>query len=854
MSGCTLVAPMAGWVVPLADVPDAAFAGGLLGPGLAIEPLGDTVCAPAAGEVCAVHPAGHAVTLRLAPGLELLLHFGLETVRLGGAGFTPLVSTGQRVAAGEPLLRVDVPAVVARAKSLVMPMILVEADGWRWNPALESGQVARSALLGTITGAALADAAVPDAPEAAPAGPQLSRAVAVPLAFGLHARPSAKLGECARGFAATVWVEKAGQRARITSPSAMLRLGVAHGEIVNLIAEGAEAAAALDALEALIASGMGEYRAIAAATSPADAAPDAAVSDAAITMPQPGDLLAGVTAAPGLALGQVWRLQRPEPEIAAHSEGEAAERARLHAALAALRTRIEDEVATAQGVQAAILAAHRALLDDEELLGTALAAVAQGASAAQGWRRALFAEAEALRRLPDPRQAERAADLLDLERRLQWQLLGGEPAAPLPPEGAILIADDLVPSDVAALDTARVVGLATARGGPTSHVAIIAASRGLPALVALGEGVLALAEGTALVVDADGAKLEVAPDAARCDTVTALIAGRARRRAAARAAAHAEGRTRDGTRIEVCANLGKLAEAAPARAAGAEGCGLLRTEFLFLDRHDAPGEDEQAAHYAAIADALEGTPLIVRLLDIGGDKPAPYLPIAAEENPAMGLRGLRVGLARRDVLVTQLRAILRAAQGRPVRIMAPMVARVVELEQLLAIAETEAAALGVALPEIGVMVETPAAAMMADALAARCAFLSIGTNDLTQYALAMDRGNPAVAAGLDGLDPAVLRLIAQTCRGAAQHDTWVGVCGSLASDPLAVPILIGLGVTELSAAPAMVPEIKALVRSVTLADCRALADAVTTTAATAADVRALAGAFLEQLAMEDVAP
>jgi phosphocarrier protein FPr/phosphocarrier protein len=239
----------------------------------------------------------------------------------------------------------------------------------------------------------------------------------------------------------------------------------------------------------------------------------------------------------------------------------------------------------------------------------------------------------------------------------------------------------------------------------------------------------------------------------------------------------------------------------------------------------APDEDEQTAQYAAIADALDGRPMI-RLLDIGGDKPAPYLPIAPEENPALGLRGLRVGLARPDVLRTQVRAILRASVGRKIKIMAPMVARVDELRALQKVAAEEAANLGVALPDIGVMVETPAAAVMADALAAECAFLSIGTNDLTQYTLAMDRGNPAVAAGLDGLDPSVLRLIGQTCQGGARHGRWVGVCGGLASDPLAVPILIGLGVGELSAAPAMVAEIKALVRSLNIAECRQLAQRV----------------------------
>lgn len=830
-----LRAPMDGWISPLAEVPDDAFAGGLLGPGLAIDPLADTVCAPAAGEVLAVHAAGHAVTLRLAPGLDVLLHFGLETVRLGGEGFAPLVAVGQQVAAGDPLLRVDLGAVAGRAKSLVMPIILIEADGWQWQPAGAQGLVAKGDMLGRITGAGAAESGA-DAD-----GEALSLTLRVPLAHGLHARPSARLAACARAFDARVQVEKGEASAAITSPSAMLRLGVGHGDMIRLLARGAQAQEALDTLSEMIAGGMGEFLAV------ADKVEPAAIAPAAASAPQPGDRLSGVMAATGMAVGHVWRPRRAEPELAAISQGEAAERALLDEALAGLRAALTAQSEAGTPQQKAILGAHLALLEDEELVGEAYAAIAAGASAAMGWRKVLWAQAEALRQLPDPRFAERAGDLLDLELRLQWQLCGAEPEAPLPPHGAILVAEDLMPSEVAALDLARVVGLATARGGPTSHVAIIAASRGLPALVALGEGLLLVEEGTPLVLDADGGALEVAPEAHRLVSVRAMIEARAARRAAAMERAHEEGRTSDGTRIEVFANLGKLSEAAPAVAGGAEGCGLLRTEFLFLDRQSAPDEDEQTAQYAAIADALEGRPLVIRLLDIGGDKPAPYLPIAPEENPAMGLRGLRVGLARPDVLATQLRAILRAAQGRPIKIMAPMVARVAELRELQGVAAAQAALLGVELPEIGVMVETPAAAVMADALAAQCAFLSIGTNDLTQYALAMDRGNPAVAAGLDGLDPSLLRLIGQTCAGGARHGKWVGVCGGLASDPLAVPILIGLGVTELSAAPAMVAEIKALVRSVDVADCRSLAARVLE-AEGAAQVRALAAEFIGGLA------
>ncbi|HEX7761231.1 MAG TPA: putative PEP-binding protein, partial [Caulobacteraceae bacterium] len=317
-----------------------------------------------------------------------------------------------------------------------------------------------------------------------------------------------------------------------------------------------------------------------------------------------------------------------------------------------------------------------------------------------------------------------------------------------------------------------------------------------------------------------------------------LASVRARKRSA-QAAAHEDCRTADGVRIEVFANLASVAEAQGAAADGAEGCGLLRTEFLFLDRQTAPTEDEQAAQYQAIAQALAGRPVIIRTLDAGGDKPLAYLPLPGEENPALGLRGVRVGLWRPDLLKTQLRAILRTTPEGQCRIMLPMVSSLSELRAVRVVADEAAAELGLKTrPVIGIMVETPAAAVTADLLAAEADFLSIGTNDLSQYALAMDRTNAELAAQVDALHPAVLRLIGLAAEGGAKYGRMVAICGALASDLAAVPILLGLGVTELSGAASAVPEIKALVRTLTLDACRDLA-ARALVQTSAAEVRAL---------------
>ncbi|WP_312491308.1 phosphoenolpyruvate--protein phosphotransferase, partial [Sphingomonas sp.] len=452
--------------------------------------------------------------------------------------------------------------------------------------------------------------------------------------------------------------------------------------------------------------------------------------------------------------------------------------------------------AAAGGARGGVMAAHGAMLADPTLSEAAMAGVGRGLSAGVAWQEAIAEQVAILLSSGDRRIAERADDLRDLERHVLAALAGLPIEGPSVPAGAILVAEDLLPSQVAALDAGAVAGIALVKGGPTSHAAILAAGMGLPMAVAFGEALAALEDGRMIVLDADRGLIDPEPDAGAQAMARDIIT---RRRTEMEAARTAQGpcRMADGTRIEMFANLGSVADAEAAVAEGAEGCGLLRTEFLFLERATAPTRDEQARDYQAIADALGDRPMIVRLLDVGGDKPAPYMDLPVEENPALGLRGIRVSLADPQLLEDQVAAILAVRQ--PCRIMAPMVASLSELESVRDVVERQGGK-----AEVGVMIETPAAAISADILARKADFFSIGTNDLTQYTLAMDRGNAAVAAGVDGLHPAVLRLIGTTCDGAAKHGTPVGVCGSLAADRLAVPILLGLGVTELSAPPARV--------------------------------------------------
>ena len=803
-------APVDGWVCSLDAVPDAAFAGRMVGEGLAIDPAGMTVRAPFDGVVSSLARTKHAVSIRADAGPEILIHLGLETVALDGMGFTAHVASGTRVKTGDVLLTLDLEVLAAGARSLISPILLTGEGEVRLLPLnrlVAAGEPIMAVCPIRVAASSTREAA-----------PTLTRTVRAPLPHGLHARPAARIAASAKGFDARVRLILGDRSADAASLTAMMTLGLKDGDELILSASGPQAEPALEAIHALIASGLGEGGAHAG---PAEAPTTAPAGPAA---GEEGELIfSGVMAAPGLVIGRAVRLRLAEIDAPEHGRGVGREQAALHQALSAVRARIEASVASGGAHRRAILAAHLAFLDDPGLIATAQEAIEAGRSAGFAWRMATQGGVALFRSLGDARTAERADDLMDLERQVLVELSGE--AAPAPVvlgAGSVILADDLLPSQLIALDAVKVAGICTARGGPTSHVAILAAAMGVPALVAVGPGLDRVEDGALVVLDADGRRLVVSPSASRQACAQSAAAARNRRRVEARALAAEDCRTADGVRIEVFANLGDVAEAAAAVAGGAEGCGLLRTEFLFLERQSAPTEDEQLAQYQAIADALDGRPLVIRTLDAGGDKPLPYLPMPHEDNPALGLRGVRASLHRPDLLLTQLRAICRVRSSGTVAVMLPMIASASEVRQVRALLDIAVSETGGAAPLLGVMIETPAAAMTADLLAPHIDFVSVGTNDLTQYALAMDRQNAQLASQLDSLHPAVLRLIAQAAAGAAGA-RWIGVCGGLASDVVAAPILIGLGVTELSTAPSMVAEIKAAVRGLTLTDCRALA-------------------------------
>lgn len=645
-------------------------------------------------------------------------------------------------------------------------------------------------------------------------------------AHGLHARPAKILAQLAKSFDGDIRVrivDGAVGAVSVKSLSKLLSLGARRGQVLEFVAEPTVAGDALPALLAAVQEGLGEEVEPLPTVSAQPAQPAQVDIEPVLSAPLSGSQLQAIAAAPGIAIGPA-HIQVPQVfDYPLRGESAAAERQRLHMALSEVRTDIQGLIERSQAKAIReIFITHQEMLDDPELTDEVDTRLKQGESAEAAWMSVIEAAAKQQEALQDALLAERAADLRDIGRRVLAQLCGVQ-SVQEPSEPYILVMEEVGPSDVARLDPARVAGILTARGGATAHSAIVARALGIPALVGAGAAVLLLNAGTPLLLDGQRGRLHVDPDAATLQRATVERDSREQRLQAASAQRHEPALTRDGHAVEVFANIGESAGVASAVEQGAEGIGLLRTELIFMAHPQAPDEATQEAEYRRVLDGLNGRPLVVRTLDVGGDKPLPYWPIAEEENPFLGVRGIRLTLQRPQIMEAQLRALLRAADNRPLRIMFPMVGSVDEWRAARDMTERLRLEIPVADLQLGIMIEVPSAALLAPVLAKEVDFFSVGTNDLTQYTLAIDRGHPTLSAQADGLHPAVLQLIDITVRAAHAHGKWVGVCGELAADPLAVPVLVGLGVDELSVSARSIPEVKARVREFSLSEAQGLA-------------------------------
>ncbi|HRV93159.1 MAG TPA: phosphoenolpyruvate--protein phosphotransferase [Anaerolineae bacterium] len=635
---------------------------------------------------------------------------------------------------------------------------------------------------------------------------------------GLHARPATNFVELAKEYQSEVHVGYKDQVGNGKSLVSLLNLGVEGGGLIKIMAKGPDADEALKALKAAVDSGLGDEE---------EEVPEVSYVhgwkpvDVAETIP-------GMSASPGLAIGPVRQYIHRKIVVEVTAKDPAAEELKLHKAIAAAHIELdqlyEDVKARSGAGKAAIFRAHAEFLNDDELVDETMTYVRKGHSAGWSWQKVIQERVESMQSVGDPVIAGRAVDLGDVGNRVLKLLAGAVDDEPfIPEEPVILIAEDLTPSDTASLDPAKILGFCTASGGPTSHTAIIARSLDIPAIVGTGPAILHQPDGMLAILDGDGGNLYLKPSKDDVESARQVQGVLQEMRDAEYRTRYEPALTPDGHRVEIVANIGKAAEAAQAVEAGGEGVGLMRTEFLFLERADPPSEDEQFEAYSEMVKALAGLPLIIRTLDIGGDKEVPYLNLPAEANPFLGVRGVRLCLSRPDLFMPQLRAIYRASKHGHIKIMFPMVSTVEDFMAAQDFAEMARQEVGAEPVEMGMMIEVPSAVVMARELAQQADFFSIGTNDLTQYVLAMDRVHPMLARRADGLHPAVLRMIDQTVKAANEAGKWVGVCGGVAGDPKGAIILVGLGVTELSMSIPSIAAIKAKLRKVTLKKAQALA-------------------------------
>jgi multiphosphoryl transfer protein len=641
---------------------------------------------------------------------------------------------------------------------------------------------------------------------------------------GLHARPAKVLVNLAKQYKSNISLLHGAKKANAKSMVSVLTLGAVKGSIITLTVDGADDEQALADIAAAIRAGLGDKdHESALEAKPAPVEKEAVTVLQQESEPAEPGVIKGVGAAPGIAVGPVFHFQHADLDI------EKAEPSmELSAALQCAKdqlTELHQQMTDKKlGAEAAIFEAHRELLDDPELLQAVDAHIVAGKTPLKAWKFAIDEQAAAISALNDKLLAARADDLRDVGKRVLRLMLGVDgKSASMPTKPVVVVARELSPSDTASFNPELVLGFGIVEGGPTSHIAILARALGLPAIVGVDESMLEIEEQTPVILNGNDGTLTINPATDVLERAKQSQKRYLEYRRFAQEQAALEAVSQDGIHVDVTANAGSIADAAEALHMGADGIGLLRTEFLFLERSTKPTEDEQFAVYNAIAETMKARPVIVRTLDIGGDKPLAYIQMKPELNPFLGERGIRLCLNRPELFKEQLRAILRAAPSGNLKIMFPMVSDIMELRQARAIIEELCKELNVPAVGIGIMIEVPSAALMADVFAPEIDFFSIGTNDLTQYTLAMDRGNSALASKHDGLHPAVLRLISMTIDAAHKYGKRADICGELGSDAAAIPVLLGLGMDELSVSIPSVPMVKAQVRSLKIEDWRATA-------------------------------
>ncbi|ENR8356643.1 phosphoenolpyruvate--protein phosphotransferase [Escherichia coli] len=624
---------------------------------------------------------------------------------------------------------------------------------------------------------------------------------------GIHARPAASILKVSAQYSANIIVIKGDKRASTRSLNELAMLGVRCGDEIIFQAEGTDASDALKAIETLAKNHFGEAHLLASSEIPLTETP-------VVSAPVDG-AISGLSVQNGIAIGPVKWFTCERPEITQRTvDSPQEELSRIESAIDIVVCELADKAA---GPEGDIFAAHKMMLEDPEITRQLQQRLAKGKQAEFAWLEVMQALAEQYCQAETLYLREREADIRDLTRQVLNQLCGVSEQHFITTAPCILLANDLLPSQITSLNKAHILGICLHNGGTTSHTAILARAMGIPAIAKAAITPQNVRDNDTVILDGETGRLWLQPDeVTRLDLLQRAEAWRQQRdRQLADAMLPAV--TQGGRNISVLANIGDLQDIDAALSHGAEGVGLLRTEFLFHESATLPDEEEQFRVYCSVARVFGDKPVTIRTLDIGGDKPLPSYPLPTEDNPFLGLRGIRLCLAHPQIFIPQLRALIRAGKEYPtLQIMLPMVSTLEEVRTVKTLIHAQAKLLGLTaenLPALGIMIEVPAAVMIADKLASEVDFFSIGTNDLTQYIMAADRGNSTVAKLVDYCNDAVINAIAMVCQAGRNNEIPVSMCGEMAGDIQQTARLLTMGIDKLSASPSRLPALKAAIKT-----------------------------------------
>ena len=803
----TLYSPIKGKFVDISQVPDDAFAQKMLGDGVAFQPEEDFICAPTDAIVKTLHKCLHAIVLEK-DGFEILIHIGVDTVSLKGQGFKALVRDGDFVKQGQKLIEFDRNFLAANAPSNLVIMVIAAPLEVNLNKENIS-----DVNLQTKVFEATRQEEAQQAPQPQKDQKVYTQDLTISNATGLHARPAGEVATLAQSFRRTdIFLEKNYKKANAKSVVEILGLNLEYGDKVQILASGEDAEFAALEVKNFI---LRELKDNITQESQKQKPINFKIGDET--------QIKGIGILDGIAIGKAYILKESQFKIEEKSQLPVAqELAKFESALKHVKSALDKERHSVYGQKdrEEILLAHITILEDPFLIKETEQLIEKGYSSAFAFSTAIRRAIDVLEKAGSAILRARVADFIDLETRIISDLTGNNYGIPEFTEDTIVIANELLSHHLNEFNE-HVVGIIMAEGSALSHIAIMLKTLGLPSIIGTGKAVLDIPPNSDIVLNSKTGTVTVNPmniKEIRSKAESLKIHRQENLRHAFEPA-----KTKDGVQIIVSGNIGNIEQAKQSAAQGGQCIGLVRTEFLFATSKTEPTEQEQYEIYQKIVDLQNGNPVIIRTLDVGADKPIPFVSQIKEDNPLLGRRGVRTSFSNVEMLKTQLRAIMRVKPYGMAKIMIPMVTFIEEISTVSRFVKEEQQKLGIDKVSLGMMVEVPAAALMAKEFAKEVEFFSIGTNDLTQYTLALDRSHPTLNFLSDSLNPAVLRMVQMTVQGAATQNRPVGVCGAIASEAAGAILLIGLGVRALSVVPSAIADIKALIRNLEVKKCEEVA-------------------------------